>query len=78
MKRNAHVVDEFVNRRAAQARYRHRRRGIVERPFPALVRQADGKFGVVLLVHDTASAELLVVRWLCSDVTEPEARRMMQ
>lgn len=71
-------IDSITSRRAAQARYRHRRRGIVERPFPALVRQADGLFGVVLLVHDTASSELLVVHWLCSDVTEPEARRMMQ
>ena len=35
-------------------------------------------FGAVLLVQDTRTPDILVVRWLCKDVTEQEAREAIE
>lgn len=59
--------------REAQARYRHKRRGITAKPIVSLYRGWQ-TFGALLIVQDTLTPDMLVVRWLCKDVTEREAR----
>lgn len=59
--------------REAQARYRHRKRGITAKTFASLVRLC-GTFGAVVLVQDSISNDLLVVKWLARDVDEQTAR----
>lgn len=57
----------------AQARYRHKRRGITDRPIASLYRGWH-TFGALLIVQDTLTPDMLVVRWLCRDVDEQTAR----
>ena len=64
-------------RREAQARYRHKRRGITAKPIASLYRDYD-TFGALLIVPDTLSSEMLVVRWLVRGVSEAEARAVLE
>ena len=61
----------------AQARYRHKMRGITAQPFASLVR-LGGTFGAVVLVQDSITPDLLVVKWLCKDVDEQTARAAIE
>lgn len=65
------------NQLASQAKYRHKCAGIVTAPFACLVRDY-GSFGVVMLVQDVHSSDLLVDRWLCHGVSEAEARAALE
>ena len=67
------MSDTTERQREAQARYRHKRRGITAHPLVSLVRNC-GTFGAVVLVQDTLTPDLLVVKWLARDVDEDTAR----
>jgi len=63
--------------REAQARYRHKRRGITAKQIASLYRGWQ-TFGAVLIVQDTRTPDMLVVRWLCRDVDEQTAREAIE
>lgn len=63
-----------------QRAYRRRKVGITSAPWPCLVRECHVwphiVFGVVMLV--TGRREDLVVEWLVRDVSEAEARQVLE
>ena len=71
------MTDKIERKREAQARYRHKMRGITAQPFASLVR-LGGTFGAVVLVQDSITPDLLVVKWLCRDVDEQAARSKIE